>query len=172
MTIEQIASIGEVIGAVAVVISLVFLAIELRRNTKTMRASSAFDSEQAFASINQVIFADEKIALLAMRAHSAEARPEDYSESDWAQIYFLFRACMQVTQAQWFLKQEGLMSEEIWMMRATWAKGWIQTPVFSTVWKQDCEKEVFVKSFIDEIEGSRNSDQIITAPQSGKPNVT
>ena len=172
MSIEQIASIGEVIGAIAVVISLVFLAVELRQNTKTMRASSAFDSEQAFASVNQVIFADDKIALLAMRAHSAEARPEDYTESDWAQIYFLFRACMQITQAQWFLKQEGMLSEEIWVMRSTWAKGWIETPIFSTKWKQDCEKEIFVKAFIDEIERSRDSDQIIVTPQSETQSVT
>ncbi len=172
MNVDQLASIGEVIGAAAVVVSLVFLAVELRRNTKIMRASSAFDSEQAFASINEIILADEKVSLLTMRSHSANAKPEDYSETEWAQIYFLFRACMQITQAQWFLKQEGMLPDEIWKMRSMWAKGWVQMPVFSAIWKQECEKQVFVKSFIEEIESAQASDQIISTPQTVAENVT
>ena len=38
MTIESLGSVGELIGGVAVVISLVYLAIQVRQNSKTTRA--------------------------------------------------------------------------------------------------------------------------------------
>ena len=35
MTLDQLASIGEIIGSIAVVISLAYLAIQIRTNTKS-----------------------------------------------------------------------------------------------------------------------------------------
>jgi hypothetical protein len=37
MTLEQLANIGEALGGMAVLVSLIYLIIELRRGTKTAR---------------------------------------------------------------------------------------------------------------------------------------
>ena len=40
MTLQDLSSIGEIVGAVAVVVSLVYLAIQVRQNTQQMRENS------------------------------------------------------------------------------------------------------------------------------------
>jgi hypothetical protein len=43
MTVEQMRSVGAVIGGIAVVISLVALTFQMRQNTKAIHAESARD---------------------------------------------------------------------------------------------------------------------------------
>ena len=40
MTLEQLASVGEIVSSVAVIISLVYLAIQIRSNTEAKRTST------------------------------------------------------------------------------------------------------------------------------------
>ena len=40
MTLEDLGNIGEFVGAIAVVMSLLYLAIQIRQNTKTVRTST------------------------------------------------------------------------------------------------------------------------------------
>ena len=40
MTLDQLASIGEIVGAIGVVISFVYLAIQIRTNTEAERTST------------------------------------------------------------------------------------------------------------------------------------
>ena len=40
MTLEQLGSIGELIGAIGVIISLVYLALQIRTNTEAERTST------------------------------------------------------------------------------------------------------------------------------------
>ena len=40
MTLSDLGSIGELIGGVAVVVSLIYVALQIRQNTRAIRASS------------------------------------------------------------------------------------------------------------------------------------
>ena len=40
MTLEDLGNIGEFVAAIAVVVSLLYLAIQIRQNTKTVRTST------------------------------------------------------------------------------------------------------------------------------------
>ena len=40
MTLEDLGNIGEFVAAIAVVISLIYLAVQIRQNTRSVRASS------------------------------------------------------------------------------------------------------------------------------------
>ena len=42
MTLEQLAHIGETLGGIAVLISLIYLIIEIRRNTRASLINSRF----------------------------------------------------------------------------------------------------------------------------------
>jgi hypothetical protein len=79
MTLEQLGSISEAVGAIAVVVSLLFLGIELRRNTRSVRAASAYDSDAAYAAINREMAADENYALALYKAMSPNTTRESLS---------------------------------------------------------------------------------------------
>lgn len=55
MTLESFANIGEALGGITVLISLIYLVLEVRRNTKSVRASSAWNADVGLAALNEGI---------------------------------------------------------------------------------------------------------------------
>ena len=52
MNWEAIGVIAEVVGAVAVIVSLVYLAIQVSSNTRALRATASFDTTHSWATTN------------------------------------------------------------------------------------------------------------------------
>ena len=106
-TAELLGNFGEFIGAIAVVVSLIYLALQLRLNTKALKANAAWDSEVIYGNANLDMARDSEFALLISRASSASARVSDFSETETAQLYFSVRSALQFAQAQWWLWRNG-----------------------------------------------------------------
>jgi hypothetical protein len=66
MDITTLAAWGEFLGGIAVVVSLVYLAVQLRDNTKTVRASNYSYIAAASIEANTSIL-DDKVASLLVR---------------------------------------------------------------------------------------------------------
>ena len=52
MTIEQMGSLGEVVGAIAVIVTLVQLAVQIRQNTRAIHAQAARDAQATWGAFN------------------------------------------------------------------------------------------------------------------------
>ena len=51
MTLSDLADVGEALGGPAVLVSLIYLVFELRRNTKTARSGAAWDATVGLAEL-------------------------------------------------------------------------------------------------------------------------
>ncbi len=100
MNWEAMSTIAEVVSAIAVVVSLVYLAIQLRSNTKALKANGAWDSEVVYGNANLEIALDPDFALLFTRASSASADIADFNEAEQAKLYVAVRAALQFAQSQ------------------------------------------------------------------------
>ena len=63
LDITTLAAWGEFLGGIAVVVSLVYLAVQIRTNTKTVRASNSRDSLGGMSGFNELIVDPETAAL-------------------------------------------------------------------------------------------------------------
>lgn len=151
MNIQDWGAIGEVVSAVAVVITLVYLALQLRQNTKALKSSAAWDAETTWAEVNMGHARNSDNALLISRAASDTAQIEDFSETEVAQLYFAVRAGLQYAQAQWWLWKGGSLPDEIWNMRRIWAINFIQPPVINSIWRGELEQYILVDEFVQDI---------------------
>ena len=52
MTLDQLANFGEFIGGLGVIISLIFVGIQIRQNTNSIRAQSELDLSQRYADLH------------------------------------------------------------------------------------------------------------------------
>jgi len=77
MSLEQLANVGEALGGLAVLVSLIYLIFELRRSTRTARSSNAWNSTVALAELCEVLADNPQLSELTMRCHSPETSPED-----------------------------------------------------------------------------------------------
>ena len=67
MNWEAIGAIGEVVGAVAVISTLIYLAVQIRQNNRNLAEATSASISQSFASINSRISSDEQFAELFIR---------------------------------------------------------------------------------------------------------
>ncbi len=64
MNWEAIGAIGETVGALAVVVTLIYLSIQLKRNTSATRAGTAQALTDSINSANLLLAGDERLARL------------------------------------------------------------------------------------------------------------
>jgi hypothetical protein len=164
MTLSEFGNIGEALSGIAVLISLIYLIFELRRNTRTARSNSAWNSTVALAELCEGVAGNPELAELAVRGHSPEAKPEDFTPAEFGQIYFLFRSVLYKYEAQWFLYAEGSLSEEMWQNRRRWAKAFVSLPVPSKVWQMEKKQHQYTSEFIASIETMEVSGNLDLRP--------
>lgn len=68
MSIQDWGAIGEIVGAVGVIATLIFLSMQIRANTKESRLSATADIAREYNAYLQHITSDEKLSELWLRA--------------------------------------------------------------------------------------------------------
>ncbi len=88
MNWEAIGAVGEIVGAVAVVLTLVYLAVQLRQNTAAVSTSTYESVTSGFNSVNEVVVGDAEVADIFYRG---TVNPESLSPAEGIRFSFLMR---------------------------------------------------------------------------------
>lgn len=152
MTLSNLADVGEIFGGLAVLISLVYLIVELRRNTKTASSGAAWNATVALAELCEEISASPELAEIVQRAHEPDADPNDFSAEELARFFFVCRSVLYKYEGQWYLWREGILSDEMWQNRRRWAKAFVSLPVPARVWDREKEQHQYAEGFIDSVD--------------------
>ena len=62
MTLDDLGNIGEFVGAVGVVVSLIYLAVQIRRNTRSVRASTFQEAVRDVAILSDLLATDAELS--------------------------------------------------------------------------------------------------------------
>lgn len=154
------ASIAEIIGAIAVVISLVYLATEVRSNTRALKARAGFDASLHMSELNEVLFqsmlgdavyiqgGELRLSKVLARTYNPAASPEDLTPSDHLVLAFTHRAVFQKIEAEFYLYQHGFLEAAQWEARRSWACGLIELPIPKEWWESEVEQGIFRPEFV------------------------
>jgi hypothetical protein len=162
MTWEGLSIIAETVGAAGVIASLIFLALETRRNTKTMRASLSNDSLSSIAALNDMIFANPELRRVVSKATDESLVASDFDKDEWDAIIYGGRAIFLRLEGTYSLYRQGLIEDDVWELKRAIGSGMIKLPIWRRYWEQDKSNGIFSSSFIDEIE--RASDSTFRTP--------
>ena len=91
MNWEAIGAVGETVGALAVLVTLVYLAMQIRQNTKSVQAAAVDSANSQVSRIREVIFANADVASLYRRGN---ADPASLSEDDTIRYRLLIHNVM------------------------------------------------------------------------------
>lgn len=72
-TLEALAAIGELVSAIAVLISLIYLAAQIRQNTQTVRASAYHEASSSWVDFITLLAGDAELAEIY---HQGRVSPE------------------------------------------------------------------------------------------------
>lgn len=108
MTLLDLANIGQVIGAVAVVASLIFVGLQIRQNTKANRASTLQMNADYWLTYLTTL-ADDRFS--ALYSKGALGR-EELDGAQFGQFFFLCRATFMGCENQHYQYRTGLLDED------------------------------------------------------------
>jgi len=95
MTIEQLGSIGEVVGAFATVATLLFLAVQIRQNTKMVRSAAIGSHAQSLMNASALLVENPGLCDLYYRGLE---NPDSLTDSERRRFYLAigtYIACLQ-----------------------------------------------------------------------------
>lgn len=157
MSWEAVGAMGEWIGALGVVISIVFLASQVRSNTRALRAQAAYDANHGWATLNEQLFfamyfsgnrhSSRDFTEEAMRLWAADADPEEVSPAQLFPFGTFWRSHLQKLEAQYWLSSHGLLPPEQWKNKASFFAGFLQLPVPRAWWEADRQLGIYSAEF-------------------------
>jgi len=151
MTLEALGNLGEFVSGLAVVISLLYVAFELRTNTRVVRASSAAQSQDSLASINDLVATAPELAELYARAAS-QGTLAGLEQHEVLRVTTFLRANMQRFESMYFRYEAGLLDARVWEVRRDWLAGFVKTPLVAEWWGDERHSSLFMPDFIADLE--------------------
>ena len=125
MNWEAISAVGQILGAVAVLVTLLYLAIQVRQNTLAIATATYETIMTGFNDVNGIVVGNPQVASIL---HRGNINPSSLNDAEAIQYAFLFRCWSN----QWFkllrLHQRGSLSLEEWRPFAEEAAQAFQLP--------------------------------------------
>ena len=129
--LQTLANIGEIIGAITVVLSLIFLAIQIRQNTQTQRSENYSRAVDRLAAMQSSMAQDEAFANMFSRGvvNTEQLSPHDRMRFTWS-CYEAFGAF----EFMFHASKTNAIPEEVWKRWSAAVAWWLSFPGVQTWW--------------------------------------
>lgn len=174
MNWEVIGVFAEVVGAVAVVVSLAYLAVQVKSNTRALRAGSSFETAHSWATFNELLISmlagdsefqsggESRLVRISAQFYGSNSNADDLTDTERVLMSYMHRALFQKLEGQYFLYKLGYLDEPIWHARRDWARGIIELPMIKAWWDGEVQSSIFSREFVAMI-----SDTHLTETKAG-----
>jgi hypothetical protein len=150
---DAIGAVGEIIGAIAVVITLLYLATQTRINTKAVKTSTFFAANDTLAQWQLRVAESPVYFPIVLMVHRGET---DFSEEEWIRLDYAYRALFNSFEAMHIQYTQGFVDEQIWKKRMGTCK-WMVTswPALERWWEQEKELGIQDNRFVDAVDSAQ-----------------
>ena len=142
MVLEDWAAIAEIIGAVVVVITLIYLAVGIRQNTLAIRSSNATTVLINTQELANLLIVDRELADLVLRAMKDEG---ELSPSEALAAYAWFFNMFKIGELAYQAFMNDELDAEYWKAQLAFYSAYWQTPGFRRYWPH--RRDAFIPKF-------------------------
>ncbi|HEY5622265.1 MAG TPA: hypothetical protein VIV14_00795 [Gammaproteobacteria bacterium] len=158
LKLSEMASLAEIIGAVAIVVSLVYVGVQVNDSTRAVRSASANETAAAMSAWYAQLGTNEQASGIFINGMT---NPESLSREEMFQFVVQLHGLMLGYQAAYYLSQEGTLDVELQESLTNTILGVRDLPGFAVYWGQ--RKDLFKASFRQYMEnlfitGTTNTD--------------
>ena len=110
MDLAQLANLGEFIGGLAVIASLVYVGLQVRQNTLSVREANSQRVSDAALQYVTTLGSDPQVASTFNRGLAGE----ELSPAEQAQFTYLYHGWLRQTEQTFYLFRNGSLDVELW----------------------------------------------------------
>ena len=148
MDITTLAAWGEFLGGIAVVVSLVYLAGQIRQNSKLLRASTASATHATEADFSSLVVQDSEVARIF---REGMADRSSLSEDDMQRFDALLTMGLTANSQEYQFFVDGVMARSIWEHRTLGLRRMFRLPGYRQWWNE--WGDTFPEEFQNVIDG-------------------
>lgn len=130
---EAFGAIGELVGAIAVIVTIAYLAVQMRQNTLALRSSATNDVNEQLAKIYFDVSQSSEVASIFVRG---SYNPAGLDQIELARYYGLLQGTMFVLQNVLLQTKDKLLDEEILYSWSRIVVALATTPGFRQFWNE------------------------------------
>lgn len=150
MTLQDLGNVGEFVAAIATIITLVYLAVQIRQNTKSVRMTAEMGVSQQIATWASRVTEDPEIGRIYDKA--AEA-PHDLTEDERRRLLWFVSELFMLLEGQYQIYKEGHIAEDSWNAKVNVMVGLLENAVIAEWWEGRVAP--FGPKFFEHIESRR-----------------
>ena len=151
MNWEAIGATGEVVGAMAVIFTLVFLAIQIRSNTNAIRANAQYDIQIRLSDISfQIGYSPENSAIWS-KILDEKLSETDLSIAELEQVHWVIRGLLVTYKAAFASYQKGMMPEEQWRIDRDFIRRFVNLPLVKPIIEVEVQQGIINPEFRREV---------------------
>ena len=132
MDLQTLANLGEVVGAAVVVLSLIYLAVQVRQNTQAQRTENYSRALDRLAAIQSMLGQDGEISLIVSKGalDTSKLTPQERMRFTWS-MYEVFGAF----EFMFHASRTGAIPEEVWNRWSSAVAWWLTFPGIQAWWQ-------------------------------------
>lgn len=153
MNLQDLASIAEIVGGFAVLATLVYLAIELRDNTRVLKATATNDTALIWSEWNTMMSQHPDRVLFA-RSMDPKESLENFDPIEQVTLDFLGRGIMQKWAAGFYQYEAGILDYEQWENWIIYCRSFLALPVWAAWWSDEIKAPVHPQRFLAAIDSA------------------
>ena len=134
MTMEYLGNLGSMIGGLAIFVSLLYLAVETRVNTKAIRSAAYHSAAESIADNSVHSIGDPEFRSLLLRSVSPD-RLEEFSDDEQMQFSTLANVLFLRYEDVFVQYLQGAVPPELWENRRNFARSFLELPTWKAAWE-------------------------------------
>jgi hypothetical protein len=164
MNWEALGAIAELLAALGVIISLIYLAVQIRHGSASVRATMFLTSSTNQSELTSYIFQDSEMArIFRVGQRDIGSLTEDEQTRFVSFFASLFRTYEQMFQQD----RMGLLDPEIWEARREAMIRAFRQPGVQSMWRM--RRHAFSRSFRDFLDAAQEELKLADARQAAEP---
>lgn len=131
MNWDAIGAIGEILGAVGVIFTLAYLAVQVRQNTDSLQASSELGLSNRSADWMAMMALNPELATIHDKA--AE-NPDSLTPEEKSRFIWLVAEMFMIFEGHYQLYARGHITEKSWVAKERAMHGFLKNPIIAEWW--------------------------------------
>ena len=154
MNWEAVGALAEAFGAIAVVVSLLVLAKQVRESNRVARGETIRARGERMVDIWFRVVENPRLFHVTQKAFFDEVPPESLSAEDRNALHMVLRALVHLWESEYIENRDGELDGKVWARRARTIASMIDTkPAYGASW--DELRPILTDEFFAEIEALR-----------------
>jgi hypothetical protein len=166
MNWDMVPAIAEIVGVVAVVASLLYVAKQTRVSANAAISNSRSASAVAISEIDRAIAQDSDLAQIVQKSMLPELA--EFDRREWFRFMMFARSLVYLYEDQYMQSLTGTTDPERGQIHLAAVIAFKQLPAWRSYWELETRGDTFQQAFVEAVNSGRTTKQISAVVVAGR----